>query len=330
MINKNKEQLITTISELREQWKTFKEISNDIKDKLDIVISPELVRYYSKLTIEEQPDKNDSSIKKLNEFLTTRNITVKDLEHMFYTNHINTSNEYEIRQIDEIIKFGVVSDTHLWAKTCAINELHDFYNLCKQEWITDVLHAWDVIDGNGRVYKWQLSELEVFWFDDTVEFIKNNYPKVEWIKTHFITGNHDESYLQSDWADIWKAIARVRDDMNYLWFYDATVVVWWIKIWLHHWAWGWSYAQSYKLQKYVETLTWDNKPQLFILGHYHWSLYMSVRNIHCLLPWCWQKPNNFSVRLWLPNTIWWYIVEIEKTAQNEIRSIKPKFIQYYF
>lgn len=262
-------------------------------------------------------------------FMKERNITTKDLHEHFYNQELEYSQDLIIRDWVKEFEIWVVSDTHLWAKTCALSELHHFYKTCKERWITDILHAGDLSDWGWKVYPWQLSELAVFGYDDMLEYLKDNYPKQDWIKTHFILGNHDEDFLKHWWANIGKALSMVREDMNYLGFYDANVIVNWVKIGLHHWAGGWSYAQSYKIQKYVETLTGERKPQLYILGHYHWSLFMSMRNIHCLLPACFQKPNNFSVRLNLPNIIGWYIIKIKLTDKNEVREITPVFLPYY-
>jgi len=42
-----------------------------------------------------------------------------------------------------------------------------------------------------------------------------------------------------------------------------------ISIYLHHGTGGNSYARSYKLQKFIEQLAPDQKPNIYLLGHYH-------------------------------------------------------------
>ena len=332
------EKAINLIKEEKEKWKSIRQIRDYINKKLNINLTFHNVRdnIISIRTFDWKEEKQikwdeaDKSINKLSNFLKSRNITVKDLEKHFYQQEIKSTQTFYIDTWVEKFKIWVVSDTHLWAKTECINELHAFYKECKKEWITDILHAWDLCDWWWKVYPWQLWELKVFWFDDMLDYVQNNYPKEKWIKTHFILWNHDEDFLKHWWANFWKSIAQVRDDMNYLWFYDANIIINWIKIWLHHWDWWWAYATSYKLQKFIENLTWEMKPQLYILWHYHDALYMTSRNIHCFKPACFQKKNNFSIRKWLANTVWWFIIEITKTKNNEIRQILPKFIEFYF
>jgi predicted phosphodiesterase len=90
-------------------------------------------------------------------------------------------------------------------------------------------------------------------------------------------------------------------------------------------------AISYKLQKFVEKIGAGQKPQIYILGHYHAVLYMFYRNIHCFMPGCWQKPNNFSVRRGLPNMLGGWIVELEVADDkfSTITRITPRFVPYY-
>lgn len=330
-------EFLELVNEYRKEWMSIRQIRDKIKDRFNqttfhnVRDSLKWSIWFNNKDEAEELDESTSN-KEVNEFLQfmkDRNITTKDLHSHFYNQELEYSQDLTIRDWKREFEIGIVSDTHLWAKTCALSELHHFYKICKERGISDVLHAWDLCDWGWKVYPWQLWELVVYWYDDMLDYVKQNYPKQEGIKTHFILWNHDEDFLKHWWANFWKAISQVREDMNYLWFYDANVVINWVKIGLHHWAWWGSYAQSYKIQKYVETLTWDRKPQLYVLGHYHWSLFMSMRNIHCLLPACFQKPNNFSVRLNLPNIIWWYIIKFSLTDKNEIRAITPTFIPYY-
>ena len=198
------------------------------------------------------------------------------------------------------------------------------------EGITNVLHGGDMLDGTGHVYKWHLNELMVYGYDDAIKYTAENYPKRPWMTTYYIKGNHDEDFVKHGGADIGIGISALRDDMKDLWWYDANIIINGIKFGVHH-AWGWmSYARSYRLQKYVENLTGDMKPQVYILGHLHSYIYMALRNIHCMLPACFQKPNNMSKRFGLDNIVWGSIIEIKKTKDNQIRSFTPTFTQYYF
>lgn len=229
-----------------------------------------------------------------------------------------------------VYKFGIVSDTHLVSRACALKELHAFYKRCEAEGITEIVHSGDFLDGQG-VYHGQMNELLCFGLDAHLEYAVNNYPRFKGGRTYCISGNHDESYKKLFGAEILKLLAERRDDIVYLGMYDATVQLNGVYIGLHHGAGGPSYATSYKLQKYVEKIGAGQKPQIYILGHYHESFYMFYRNIHAFLPGAWQKPTDFSVRHGFRNLLGGWIVEVEiaNDAKNSITRISPTFIPFY-
>lgn len=279
---------------------------------------------------DKQPEIDPGAVD-LHELLKKNGLTVEEAEKMLFHARRKESGSasLEIPGKKGRFKFGVVSDTHLGAKTCALDELHAIYKLFKEEGVTDVLHSGDLVDGNGKVYSGQLNELMVYGLDDNIDYVTKNYPKVEGITTHFILGNHDESFLKTDGANIGKRITQERPDMKYLGMYDADLSLNGVKVKLHHGHSGGSYALTYRIQKYVENLTGERKPQIFFCGHYHTAVYASIRNIHCFTSGCFQKPNDFSTRLMLPNTVGGWLIEVEKTKADEVRAITPKFVQFY-
>ena len=226
--------------------------------------------------------------------------------------------------------FGIVSDTHLADRACALSALTTFYKLCSKRGIKDIVHAGDIMTGIN-VYPGQINDLVCFGFDDHLKYAVEHYPKIKGIKTYFISGNHDESYKKGFGIDFGKHLNLKRNDLIYLGMYDATITLNGVVIGLHHGGGGNSYALSYKLQKYIEKLGSGQKPQIYILGHYHGSFYMFYRNVHCLLPGCWQKPNDFSVRHGLPNQLGGWIInlEIADDDKNSIINFKSEFIPFY-
>lgn len=242
-------------------------------------------------------------------------------------NYIATNSK---KEIDEVLwepwhlKFWLVSDTHLWAKQCAKDELNEFYEKAKDRWVECFVHAGDIVDWEW-VYTWQQFEQDKVWFTEQLEDLKKNYPNV-WLPTYFIGGNHDESYLKKNGVNICKAIETVRQDLINLGFYDARLKLNWIDINLHH---GWgslSYAKDYKMRKYLESLPVENQPDIFALGHYHTALYDLHRGIHGFMPWSFLKENLLSKRFNLDNIIWWWIIEIDKNEKWQSR-INMEFLK---
>jgi predicted phosphodiesterase len=213
------------------------------------------------------------------------------------------------------LKFWLVSDTHFWAKGCAKDELWEFYDRAKDKGVECFVHCGDLVDWNN-VYKWQQFEQSWVGFAAQLQDVKENYPNV-WLPTYFIGWNHDEAYLKWNGVNICKAIETVRQDLINLWFYDARLKLNWIDINLHHWGWSLSYAKDYKMKKYLDSLPVENQPDIFALGHYHTALYDLHRWIHWFMPWAFLKENLLAKRFNLWNTIWWWIIEIEKDEKGK-------------
>ena len=240
----------------------------------------------------------------------------KDIKEMLNYIAQNTKREIEENLSEPWhLKFWLVSDTHFWAKGCAKDELWEFYDRAKDKGVECFVHCGDLVDWNN-VYKWQQFEQSWVGFAAQLQDVKENYPDV-WLPTYFIGWNHDEAYLKWNGVNICKAIETVRQDLINLWFYDARLKLNWIDINLHHWGWSLSYAKDYKMKKYLDSLPVENQPDIFALGHYHTALYDLHRWIHWFMPWAFLKENLLAKRFNLWNTIWWWIIEIEKDEKGK-------------
>lgn len=208
------------------------------------------------------------------------------------------------------VRFGIVSDTHLTSKYQQLTFLNQAYDYFAEEGITDVVHAGDVVAGNGKVYRGQVYELFCQGADEAIDYVTRFYPKREGITTHVISGNHDLSFLASEGLDIIKAVAKERKDFNYLGHYSATLVFGELKVGVHHGEGGVAYARSYKMQKLIEQLAPENKPHVFILGHYHVGCELPMyRNVYGIMAPCFESQTPYLVRKGLYPEIGFYVME---------------------
>ena len=287
-----------------------KEISNQqIADTMEL--NRGTVRKYREKTKEEIVEilQSKEDIKKL-ELL--KNLTPKQIEEILHHNAIaKKDNRVEINT-EEIWRalFWAIWDTHQGSKYHNNEWLHKYYDEVARRWIKTVFHTGDIADWYN-VYKWHAFELSHHWADEQAKEIIDNYPKRDGIDTHFIAGNHDESLLQLAGYDIGKYIDKMRDDLHYHWFYTARIILNGVDVELQHWGWSNSYAWSYKPQKYLENADPKDQPNVFLLWHYHTSLYMFYRKIHTLMTWCFQWETNLTKRFKLGNTNGWWIVEVK-------------------
>ena len=228
-----------------------------------------------------------------------------------------------------ILKFAIIGDTQLGSKYAQISHLKSFYELCASEGIKDVYHTGDVTDGlkmrSGHEY-----ELYKTSADDMVQDVIENYPRIEGITTHFITGNHDASIYKQVGYDIGNTIAEKRPDMKYLGRDCALIFLTPnCKLELRHPWDGTAYALSYKPQKMIEAMESDSKPNILAIGHYHKAEYLFYRNVHCLQTGCFQGQTPYTRGKGISVHMGGWIVTIHVDKNGTITRFGSEFVPYY-
>lgn len=228
------------------------------------------------------------------------------------------------------LRFAIMGDTQLGSKYTQLTHLHNFYDLCEAEGITDVYHTGDITDGlKMRVgHEYELYEVSA---DEMRDDVVKNYPRRDGITTHFITGNHDASIYKHVGYDIGQAIANLRPDMKYL-GRDCAVVNLTPKCTLelrHPWD-GTAYAISYKIQKMIEAMESDSKPNILAVGHYHKAEYIFYRNVHALQTGCFQGQTPFTRGKGISVHMGGWIVTIRVDENGYIQGFAPEFVPYCY
>ncbi len=232
----------------------------------------------------------------------------------------------------EIIRFGVVADTHLCNKCQQLSFLNELYDLFELEEIPTVYHAGDLSDGYyknrpGHIYELIPGKIGA---DEQADYIKTVYPKRSGITTEIVDGNHDWTHIQNGGADLVKRICRERDDFKYLGQGNAIInLTPGCKIELNHPTDGTAYALSYSLQKYIDSMSGGQKPNILINGHHHKAMYLFYRNIHAIEAGtiCAQTPWMRSKRLAAHVGGW--IVTVHLDCNGSIRRFMPELIPLY-
>ena len=228
-----------------------------------------------------------------------------------------------------VLKFAIIGDTQLGSKYAQISHLKSFYELCASEGIKDVYHTGDVTDGlkmhSGHEY-----ELYKISADDMIQDVIENYPRIEGITTHFITGNHDASIYKQVGYDIGNTITEKRPDMKYLGRDCALIFLTPnCKLELRHPWDGTAYALSYKPQKMIEAMESDSKPNILAIGHYHKAEYLFYRNVHCLQTGCFQGQTPYTRGKGISVHMGGWIVTIHVDKNGTITRFGSEFVPYY-
>lgn len=229
----------------------------------------------------------------------------------------------------ETIKIAIMGDTQIGSKYTQWTHLKNFYDICNEEGVRDIYHTGDITDGLKMRpgHEYELYEVSA---DDILDDVVSNYPKIDGVTTHFITGNHDASIYKHVGYDIGEGIARQRTDMKYL-GRDCAVVYLTpnCKLELRHPWDGTAYAISYKMQKMIESMESDSKPNILAVGHYHKMEYIFYRNVHALQTGCFQSQTPFTRGKGISVHLGGWIVTIKVDETGTIKSFAPQFIPYY-
>ncbi len=230
---------------------------------------------------------------------------------------------------NRIITFGLMGDTQINSKYTQLTYLHEFYKICSDRGIRDIYHTGDIDDGEQMRIGHQY-ECYTQGADDHVAEIIKNYPKIDGIITHFITGNHDASIYKKCGVDIGKAIANARPDMRYLGRDCALVELapHCILELRHPWD-GTAYALSYKPQKMIDGMEADSKPNILAIGHYHKLEYLFYRNIHCFQTGCFQMQTPFTRGKGISVHLGGWIITVEVDKEGHVLKISPEMIPFY-
>ena len=111
-------------------------------------------------------------------------------------------------------KFVAISDVRLGSKSQQLGILNDIYRKANDMGIHNV-----ILCGNISAGLKPMTDTESNFIDGTqaqIDYIVKNYPKVDGIKTYFISGKLDDKHLTQNNINIGQRIADQRSDMVYL------------------------------------------------------------------------------------------------------------------
>lgn len=291
------------------------------------------------LTLEELADEADVSPKRIRaalETLVERGFRVELDESRVVLERVAPATDFVHGAAPalfdgELVRFGVVSDTHLGSKEERLEELHTAYEILAREGVTEVFHPGDLVAGMG-VYRHQIRDLKIVGFDEQVEYAIENYPRQPGITTRIISGNHDlEGEFGRMAADPVTAVCNRRDDFKHLGHYSA-----WVelpnggRIHVLHPGGGASYALSYKLQRLCEGYEGGRKPSILLAGHYHRRASIEHRGIESLMCGTFEGATSLAKRYGMgPPAIGFHICEAVMADDGSLVDFTPRWLRFF-
>lgn len=237
-----------------------------------------------------------------------------------------------------IIRFGLIGDTHIGSAYQRLDALKAFYDVCAKEGITKILHAGDVIDGWG-VYRGQEFELHPngrSWPEQR-DMFASSVPRIDGMETIFITGNHDNSYKKLIGMIAGDELARIRPDWKFAGQDVADVVLktkagQCFTVRLFHPGGGINqYALSYRPQRIIEMIPGGHKPDMIGIAHFHKSLWMpSYRNVSSINVGCFQSQTPYMATIPTDAQMGGWIVTVTLGERKKLTSrVSAAFISFY-
>jgi len=249
----------------------------------------------------------------------------------FYIHTQMKATDKKIEILKSKIKIGLCSDNHYGSKHQQKEYLHKFYDECEAAGITQVYNCGDICTGSPNMHKGFINNMFIHTATDQANYIVDHYPKRKGIKTHFIMGNHDASWMKDNGFNICEYVASKRPDMIYEGDFGVYLHIGKenpIKVYLMHPDAGPSYAVSYKPQKIIEGFTSERKPHVLFIGHWHQFENLFKRNVDCYQAGCFEGQTDYLKRKGIYPELGAWQIEFEISAKG-IHSTRAQKFCYY-
>lgn len=232
----------------------------------------------------------------------------------------------------EKISYGVIGDTHLGHKRQQLQLLNKFMLEAYEKGYRDFYHVGDLTDGY-YVPKRPEHQHECFirGYDEVLDYVVEMWPRLKGVNYSIISGNHDFTFYKEIGANIVAAIAKDRDDINYLGMDKATIYLGKnknISIKLMHPDKGGTDVTSTRIQKSIEKLDTKENPKAVFQGHFHRYYRMLDRNMIGFMVPCFLGGSIFIDRCELPNQIGGILMDMYVNTEGEVQYLEYEPILY--
>jgi predicted phosphodiesterase len=227
------------------------------------------------------------------------------------------------------VRIGIVSDTHAGSKYQQRTHLTEFMRYAaKVRKVDCFIHGGDATDGPFEAHRGAIHEMWTGTYDGQRDAFLSQYPDTG-KTTYMISGNHDEFFLKNAGGDIVRDICDRRSDLaflgnsqGYIRFGDVLVAV------MHPHD-GGAYALSYKLQRRIEALSPENKPNVLLLGNYHKAIHLpAYRNTEGFLLPSFQSQSAWMAAKGIASIVGGIILEFGIATKGLAPSLMTEWVLY--
>lgn len=226
------------------------------------------------------------------------------------------------------IKLGFVGDTHLGSEFAAEEELRKAYDIMEERGITTVLHGGDISEGWKSLRHETFLNNKAIGFQKQLEYIAENYPKKEGMKTYFIEGNHDLWVGKDALASFGKTLSMIRPDMVYLGSEFARIDISpEVDITLYHPNDGSSRNIAGKLQEFIER-GGSKVSVINFIYHYHKVGMLQHNGAYAFYGSSFQRQSDWMSIKNLASHVGFWILTIKLNKNGELFHIIPEYFSF--
>jgi predicted phosphodiesterase len=257
-----------------------------------------------------------------------------ELKRLLVSSNIYTPDavRYQFDFTGEIIKFGIMGDTHIGSKHSDPASLNSALEEMDRQQCQFIAHTGDLVEGMMARPNHVL-ELRPDCIGYKAMLQVSIAAFERWSKPlYVIAGNHDASFdlkygigmnLVEDFCERTGATYCGTNDGD---FYAGKTR---IKLW-HGGDGATARALTYRDQLVIESLSGGDKPNLLITGHIHKMHYFFLRNVHCICAGTLQKQTTFMRAKKLSAHVgFWIVTMCVDKETGEIKWIEPRMYPLY-
>lgn len=242
---------------------------------------------------------------------------------------LSDENSYFINTNNNEFKFVAVSDTRFGSKSQQISILNDIYSKAHDMGYNNVIHCGNISEG---LYPITSIYADSNFLDDSlrqIDYITQNYPYIDGVKTYFITGIKDEKHLKSNKINIGKRISDIRQDMIYLGNNSCLLNIDNTKILILSSKLGKTYTVSYRPQQQIDSFRSEDKPNILLCGGLLQMEKFNYRNVQCIsVPSVCATTREMNDKRY-SNTIGAWYITLKTNEKGNLESVRAIDSVYY-
>ena len=235
---------------------------------------------------------------------------------------------------DRQIRFGAFADCHMGHQNYRPDVLRKMILDGKRNGIEFWVNSGDTIEGmsgrEGHIY--ELTHIgasaQFEYFTEEFKMFRNKVYSIEAQNSH---GGWFKSKGNMG-LNVGEELANKSKHYTFVGYDEQDILLDnGLKLRLRHPGGGTAYALSYKLQKYVESISGGQKPHVLFQGHFHKAIYLFYRNIHCFDSGCLCDQTPFMKKIGTPAHVGYWIIDINmhRAKKNGVERVSSQFVPFY-